>query len=240
MTQPSWQDSSYGSMARAALWLEAEVGEGNIFTKHQLREAFPDVSQIDRRLRDLRSYGWQIHTRREDASLRQEEQRYVRKGAEVWLPGNAKAKPKASLTAAQRSKIMSDDGFLCRSCGVAAGDFYEDGVSTAQLDIARKLVRLLDGSTEVQLVTECNRCRVGGRGRTVDLGQVIDSARSLEPLEKEILAGWMQRDRRSFGDLEKLWAAYRALPEESREQVRNVVLGEEESHVSGSASAMLW
>ena len=56
------------------------MGEGKIFKKSQLREAFPDVAQIDRRTRDLRDYGWLIETNREDKSLRQDEQRYAKKG----------------------------------------------------------------------------------------------------------------------------------------------------------------
>ncbi|MGW3470798.1 hypothetical protein ACWDKQ_20610 [Saccharopolyspora sp. NPDC000995] len=245
MTLPSWQDPKLGSMVRAALWLESEVGERNIFTKSRLREAFPDVSQIDRRIRDLRDYGWRIDTKREDSSLRQEEQRYTKKGAEVWLPElRAKAKPKekTGLTAAQRTKVMSDDGFLCRSCGATAGDLYEDGVSSAQLDIARKQIRLVDGTEEVQLVTACNRCRVGGRGKVVDLGEVIAEVTSLSPLEHEVFAAWLKRDRRTFSTLEKLWATYRALPGEARAEVRKAVggngAGDEEA--GRSADGRLW
>ncbi|MGO4420337.1 hypothetical protein AB4Z54_16790, partial [Streptomyces sp. MCAF7] len=101
---PSWQDGKLGGKARAALWLVTEVGEGNIFTKTELRKAFPDVAQIDRRVRELRDHGWRIDTNRDDPALKQEEQRYVSKGAEVWIPGQAKvAKHKNSLTAAQRN-----------------------------------------------------------------------------------------------------------------------------------------
>ncbi|SDZ58176.1 hypothetical protein SAMN05216215_11143 [Saccharopolyspora shandongensis] len=245
MTLPSWQDPKLGSMVRAALWLESEVGERNIFTKSRLREAFPDVSQIDRRIRDLRDYGWQIDTKREDPSLRQEEQRYTKKGAEVWLPElRAKAKPKekTGLTAAQRTKVMSDDGFLCRSCGAAAGDLYEDGVSSVQLDIARKQIRLADGTEEVQLVTECNRCRVGGRGKVVDLGEVIADVASLSPLEFEVFTTWLERDRRTFSTLEKLWATYRTLPGEARAEVKKAVGGKGagDREASGPADGRLW
>ncbi|RKT83628.1 hypothetical protein SAMN05421805_110128 [Saccharopolyspora antimicrobica] len=240
MTLPSWRDPKLGSMVRAALWLETEVGEGNIFTKNRLREAFPDVSQIDRRIRDLRDYGWQLDTRREDVSLRQEEQRFAKRGAEVWLPElRAKAKPKdkSGLSAAQRTKIMADDDFQCRSCGAAAGDVYEDGVSVAQLDITRRQVKLPDGTEDVQLVTECARCRVGGRGRAVDLGEVIGAVTSLSPLEQEIFADWLDRDRRTFSTLEKIWATYRTLPKDARAEVRKVVSGSADDVPAGG---QLW
>ncbi|TVT03102.1 hypothetical protein FNH07_26180 [Amycolatopsis bartoniae] len=211
-------------MIRAALWLEAEVGEGAVFTKARLREAFPDVAQIDRRLRDLRDYGWQIDTSREDPSLKQEEQRYVKMGAPVWLPGQAKAKPKAALTAAQRTRVLVADSFLCRSCGIAAGDPYgEDGIARAQLDVARREVLLPNGTVEVQLVTECNRCRVGGRGRKADVNEMISKLKALSPLEQDIFAGWVKADRRKRNQLEQLWGSYRTLPAESRDLIKQAM-----------------
>ncbi|GAB2775802.1 hypothetical protein [Streptomyces daliensis] len=203
-------------MIRCALWLVTEVGEGKIFTKTQLREAFPEVAQIDRRMRDLRSHGWEIHTSREDPALKQEEQRYVKKGLEVWLPGQAKPKPKASLTATQRSSTFRTDGHLCRSCGVSAGEPYGDGGSDAQLDIARRPVKMADGTVEIQLVTECNRCRVGRRGDVEDLGELLEAVRALTSLERKVLGGWIKSGRRTQSPLEKLWGTYRSLPEESR------------------------
>ncbi|MBB5153728.1 hypothetical protein [Saccharopolyspora phatthalungensis] len=223
MTLPSWRNPSFGSMIRAALWLETEVGVGNAFRKTALREAFPDVAQIDRRVRDLRKHGWRIDTHREDPTLKQEEQRYVKKGAEVWIPGQAKGEPNSSLTAARRSKVLAEDSFLCRSCGVAAGDLYDDGVLSAQLDVARRKVQLPDGILDVQLVTECNRCRVGGRGTMIDLAEVISRVKSLSLLEQEIFASWVKEDRRKFSELDSLWGIYRALPAVSRDAVKQAL-----------------
>ncbi|MEN2420230.1 hypothetical protein AABB02_19275 [Streptomyces rimosus] len=217
MTMPSWQDKNYGSKIRAALWLETVVGLDNVFTKAQLREAFPDVAQIDRRMRDLRDHGWKIDTHREDPTLKQQEQRYAKKGAEVWIPGQAKSdKSKNGLTAAQRNKVLLADNFLCRSCGIGVAEKFEDGGQESQLDIARRKVKLPDGTEEVQLVTECNRCRVGGRGREVDLAAMIRDVYKLAPLEREVLAAWIKADRREQSTLEKLWGAWRTLPEASR------------------------
>src|SRR5690242_5609436 len=108
MSIPPWEDRRFGSMVRVALWLEQVIGIDGVFTKTRLREAFPDVAQIDRRARDLRDHGWRVDTSREDPSLKQDEQRYVEKGAEVWVPGQMRAKPKSSITAAQRSKVLHD------------------------------------------------------------------------------------------------------------------------------------
>lgn len=233
MSEPSWRDQTIklGGKARAGLWLLQDVGVGGIFTKNDLREAFPDVAQIDRRLRDLRDYGWRIDTYREDPELKQDEQRLVEVGAKVWIPGQAKTvKPKVGVTAARRQKVMEADGWLCRSCGIAGGDSYDDG-STAQLDMARRDVRLPDGTEEVQLSTECNRCRVGGRGSVVDLGEILRLVGSLGPLEKKIFGSWVSADERRLSGLERLWGRYRAMPADSRAVVRREVLGDEEQGV---------
>ncbi|MGV9992962.1 hypothetical protein [Streptomyces sp. NPDC003374] len=237
MTLPSWQnkmdgDRRVGSMARAALWLLSVVGEGNIFTKAELRSAFPDVAQIDRRIRDLRDRGWRIDTSRDDPSLKQEEQRFVSRGAEVWVPGQAKApRHKGSLTAAQRQKVFEADGYLCRSCGIAAGEEYEDGVTQSVLNVARRKVLLSDGAVDYQYVTECKRCGSGSADREVDLGALLELVEDLAPMERRILASWIASDRRSLEPIDKLWGLYRTLPEVSRKTVAEAL---DDAGVTGS------
>ncbi|MFF0749018.1 hypothetical protein [Streptomyces sp. NPDC004267] len=226
MALPSWQDKKFGSKVRAGLWLVAVVGEGETFTKGELRAAFPDVAQIDRRVRDLRDHGWQIDTRREDESLHLDEQRFVKKGAEVWLPGQAKSpKEKSGLTAAQRTKVMMADSFLCRSCGIGAGEPFAGGGQDAQLDVARRPVLMPDGTAKTLLVTECNRCRVGGRERQADAAGMISALERFSPLEREVFAGWLDAGRRDPSPMERLWGEWRTLPEEARTVVREAVRG---------------
>ena len=45
MKRPTWNDPgiSAGTMVRAALWLLDVVGEGNVFTKEEVRVAFPGM-----------------------------------------------------------------------------------------------------------------------------------------------------------------------------------------------------
>ncbi|MER7919964.1 MULTISPECIES: hypothetical protein [unclassified Streptomyces] len=224
---PSYQDKKFGTMARAALWLISVVGEGEIFTKAQLREAFPDVAQIDRRLRDLRDHGWRIDTSRDDPELLQQEQRFVTRGADVWIPGKSKSpKHKSSLTAAQRAKVLHDDNHLCRSCGIGAGEAYEDGggVELAKLNVSRRKVLHSAGAVEYQLITECKRCGTGGGpDREVDLGALLELMESLSPLEQRLFAKWMEADQRSFSPLEKVWGIYRTLPQQSRTAVAEAI-----------------
>ncbi|MFE6700735.1 hypothetical protein [Streptomyces sp. NPDC057718] len=219
MTLPSWQDKKFGTMKAAALWLVTVVGEGNVFTKEDVKNAFPGISQADRRVRDLRDYGWQIDTHREDALLGQHEQRFVAQGQPVWEPGKA-TKDSSAITETQRRKILSADGNRCRSCGITPGEVYAGSFEAAQIDIARRRVKQPDGGGKVQLVAECNRCRVGGRGLEADPDAVIDGASKLSGLQRQMLKDWVAADEREFGAVERLWADFRTLPAESRDKVR--------------------
>ena len=220
MAMPPWNDAKLGTMRRAALWLVQVVGEGNTFTKNQLREAFPEVAQIDRRMRDLRDFGWKIDTNREDVSLEAHEQRFTQRGASVWEAGKGTKERTATITASQRHDLLMQDGHKCRSCGIGPGERYADTEITSQLDVARRQVRLPDGRRETHLVIECNRCRIGNRELVADLGKVLAQIGRLPTIEKRMLSAWIAQDARTFSAVEEVWAAYRTLPAEARNQVR--------------------
>ncbi|QES48425.1 hypothetical protein DEJ50_11960 [Streptomyces venezuelae] len=222
MTLPSWTDTKLGAKKRAALWLVTEVGEGGIFIKEDVRTAFPGLSQIDRRVRELRQHGWRIDTNREDASLGQHEQRLVAVGEPVWEEGKGSL-PSTSLTETQRRELLSKDGNYCRSCGITPGAVFYGTYESAQLDIARRPVKKPDGSTSVEPVSECNKCRVGGKGLTADLPGVLAGIAKLSAMERGMLVGWIKADEREFGMVERLWADYRTLPASSRDEVREAL-----------------
>lgn len=223
MGVPSWSDVGLGTMKRVALWLVQEVGVGELFTKSDLREAFPGTSQIDRRMRDLRDFDWRIDTNREDPTLGPNEHRFVREGVPVWEPGKATRKAGAVITAAERRSLLARDGHRCRSCGIGPGEQYSDTYVASQLDVARRPVRLPNGDTKLELIIECNRCRVGGRDLTADLADVLSRLDRLPVYERAMLASWVKQDRRSFSEVEDLWAAYRSLPAEARKSFRDAV-----------------
>ncbi|GLV91600.1 hypothetical protein Slala04_30540 [Streptomyces lavendulae subsp. lavendulae] len=222
MGLPSWEDKKLGTMKRAALWLVTVVGEGNSFTKEEVKQAFPGVSQADRRVRDLRDFGWRIDTNREDLTLSQNEQRFVFPGEPVWEPGKG-TRPATSITDTQRREILARDGHHCRSCGITAGETYPGTYVSAQLDIARRPVIRRDGSTTVENVAECNRCRVGGRGLTADLTAVLQRLQRLGGMDRRTLADWVAADAREFAEVERLWADYRTLPADARNTVREAL-----------------
>lgn len=218
---PAWDDPALGTMKRAALWLVTVVGEGEVFTKEALREAFPGVSQVDRRMRDLRDFGWVIHTNREAGDLDSHEQRFVRQGIPVWEPGKAtRPRGTTAIGAGKRREVLAGDGNMCRSCGITPGSYYEGTYEAAQLDIARRQVRRPDGTTAQQLITECQRCRLGARDLVADLGAVLRSVEALPPEDRSTLSEWVKSDERGFRPVERAWSDYRSLPEDSRAAVR--------------------
>ncbi|MFD4433250.1 hypothetical protein [Nocardia sp. NPDC058497] len=223
VTMPYWNTPKLGTMKRVGLWLAQEVEEGNVFSKQDLRDAFPAVSQVDRRLRDLRDFGWRIDTNREDPTLEAHEQRFVTQGDAVWEPGKATRKPGATVSTSERNLTMTRDGHKCRSCGIGPGETYPGTYIASQLDVARRSVKLPSGKTETQLVIECTRCRIGRRELIADLGDVLTRISSLPRYEREMLASWVKQDARSFAETEALWAAYRTLPADSREMVREAL-----------------
>ncbi|MFD0800652.1 hypothetical protein ACFQZU_04875 [Streptomonospora algeriensis] len=212
-------------MKSAALWLVQEVGEGNVFTKEELRAAFPEKTQIDRRVRELRKHGWTINTSKEEPALEANEQRFVEQGKPVWEKGQATLSQGESVSASERRRVFNRDGNMCRSCGISAGESYvDDEFSNAQLTIARRKVFGPEGETTVELVTECDRCRVGGRAITADPADVIQRARGLKGIESEIFRGWVAAGEREFSKLELLWGDLRSLPPESRVKIEEAIL----------------
>jgi hypothetical protein len=209
-------------MVRAALWLIQEVGEGNVFTKEELRQAFPGISQADRRVRDLRDYGWVLDTSLSDAGLTSDEQRFVKAGVPVWDPPARRAAASSQgpiVTAKQRAAIFAADGYQCVSCGIAGGEAYLDNPSeTAVLAISKRAVAD-QGRTEIQLVTECKRCRTGAPERSYDVSELRNLIRELSAEELRTLMRWAERGRRGGTPVERAWNAVRTLPAEARDQL---------------------
>lgn len=207
-------------MIRGALWLLQVVGEGNTFTKNELRDAFPGVTQADRRIRDLRDYGWVVHSSTEDASLLSEDQRFVKAGVEVWDPhAKRQAAPQKAITAKERQAVLAQDGYMCTLCGIAGGEPYpDDSVLTAVLAVSRRPITGPDGCKEMTLVTECKRCRAGSAPAPLAAEDVLARARDLEPGERRRLLRWMERGRRGATDLDRAWATYLRVPPDQRKE----------------------
>ncbi|SDL09306.1 hypothetical protein SAMN05428985_109111 [Nocardioides sp. YR527] len=201
-------------MIRGALWLVQVVGEGNTFTKNQLREAFPGVSQVDRRIRDLRDFGWVVYSSAEDASLLAEDQRFVKMGVPVWDPKARKdAAPQKAIPSKDRQAILARDGYMCTLCGISGGEPYpDDAVMTAVLAVSRRTVTTEHGHEKVVLVTECKRCRAGHNDAPIPASEAVAAALELDSRDLRRLLRWIERGRRGTTDLDRAWATYRRVP----------------------------
>src|SRR3954471_6605661 len=109
---PDWRKSTAAARVRVALWLHSHVKVGGTFTKAQLREAFPNVEQVDRRMRDLRPEGWEILTFQEDRSLEPDELRLKTIGGRVWERGY-RSKAKAAVSDRERQAAFLADDYQC-------------------------------------------------------------------------------------------------------------------------------
>lgn len=221
MALPKWNDPELkaGTKIRTALWLMSEVGLGNSFTKEQHRLAFVGVTQADRRLRDLRAYGWVIHTSAEDLTLNPEEQRFVAVGAPVWERGIGKIHDMHLPTAKMRRTAFAENDYLCVVCGIAGGESYPDAPHiTAVLALSRQVVTDTAGQKCFRLVPECRRCRSASLNPNVGVSELIDRVEKLEGSDRQIFLRWTEQGRRS--NLDRLWADYRRLPIAVRIQVR--------------------
>lgn len=226
MHQPSWDDpGAGGTMIRGALWLIQVVGEGGTFTKNQLREAFPGVAQVDRRIRDLRDFGWIVHSSAEDASLLREDQRFVKAGIPVWDPKARQAgSPQKAISAKERQNVLARDGYMCTLCGVSGGEPYpDDSVQTAVLSVAQRTVTDDRGIETQALVTECKRCRAGGGTAPLGVADAVAAATGLGDHERRRLLRWMERGRRGATELDRAWLAYLRVPSDQRAEVASLL-----------------
>ncbi|MFI1913256.1 hypothetical protein [Nocardia sp. NPDC020380] len=224
MPLPDWRDDKTGgTMIRSGLWLVLEIGEGNVFTKEQLRDAFPGVSQVDRRVRDLRKYNWVILANTEDSHLLPDEQRFVKAGVAVWDRNERrKADLAIAVPATDRQAVFERDGYMCTVCGIGGAEPYvDDSNTTAVLEVARRKSILPSGEEDVLLVTECKRCHTGARDKTTDASEVLAEIHALDPSDRRRLARWIDRGRRGSTPLERAWNGFRRLPADARERVQS-------------------
>lgn len=217
-----------GSMVRCACWLASEIGEGGVFTKAQLRDAVPGVEQIDRRMRDLRDFGWRIDESRMTSYLQPDELRLVRIGVSVWDRDARKAAKKESISAKVRQEVFHRDGHACVRCGAAAGEFFfdEPGVRV-RLTAAHIYPNTLGGkATAADLVTACQRCNEAIREQTpnyLDEPQVVARMRSLGRADRMLLHQRMKTQRRETDKVDDVWRAYLQLPGVQRSVVEEAL-----------------
>lgn len=218
--------STYEQLAsrlKAAKWLIEEIGVGNTFTQNKLRDKFPDISQIGRRMRELRPAGWQIDTNAENPDLDLEEHHFVKIGS-LATP--------TRVSNRVRLEVFAADDFCCVVCGIGAGESYPDldvgraPTATAKLTLGHWAPQAQGGSItdRANLRTECARCNHAAQnitGRTATTESVSTRAAALPRRERELLAAWMRANRRVGGRAEGVWLDWRQLPPSERARVQH-------------------
>jgi 5-methylcytosine-specific restriction endonuclease McrA len=229
---PDWRDESTGgSMVRAAIWLSSVIGEGNTFTKQQLRDAFPGIEQIDRRMRDLRPYGWVINDNKQDESLKPAELKLVKVGARVWIAEERASNQVSTISARVRTEAFVRDNHQCTRCGIAAGEPFDDNPAvTARLTAAHIYPGMhSEGEVSVdEIVTTCQVCNEPLRQHTANYlngDQVWEKIKDLGVSDKQKLRQWIELGRRPQSQLDRLWAQYRQLPGVEREDLLSRLRG---------------
>lgn len=220
---PRWDDKSLraGTMVRTALWLISEIGIGHTFTKEQHRKAFAGIAQADRRLRDLRSYGWVIHTSQEDVSLNANEQRLVKVGAHVWDPSRRSRSNHHQVTAKERMAILAEANYQCSVCGIAGGEAYpDDPFITAVLSISKRENASAQEGAEVEYFVECKLCRAGKRKWEDDIPNLLRQIEQLSHEEREALALFVASNPKSR--LLSNWASFRRLSADAKAEVKRI------------------
>ncbi len=211
MDLPDWKTSNAGTRTRAAMWLATQVGEGGVFTKAQLREAFPGVEQIDRRMRDLRKDGWILSTYMQERSLAVDELRLVKIGGHVWDP-SYRSSVTRSASDRERREALASDNFACAFCGIGAGETYSDDPSrSGQLTVTW----CASAGTAGRYTTTCGRCRnplSGSESSEV----AYEIASRLGAADTMLLARWIQAGYRTPQLLDRAWAVVRLLPKAER------------------------
>jgi hypothetical protein len=212
------------SRAKLAYYLAREVGEARIFTMSAVREALPNVNQIDRRMRELREVGWEIRTYRDRTTLAPNEYLLETIGDRIWEPTYVPVR-KAGISAVTRRKVFERDGNRCRECGIGAGEEYADRPGhRARMTIGHWVPKLRGGSDGLDnLRTECAMCNEPSKDLTetpVDSSLVKAQVKQLSRKERERLMKWVLADRRTFDNVEEVWANYRRLPTQTQDEIR--------------------
>lgn len=221
---PSWklENVRYGTMVRTALWLIQEVGLGNVFTKEQHRSAFADITQADRRLRDLRPHGWIIHTSAEDLTLNQNEQRLVAIGTAVWDSTARRVVGSPKLTQKQRMEVFAKSDYQCVVCGIAGGEKYPDlGGATAVLSAIRRTVVNVD-KEEIIYRAECKLCSAGSFNKVEDVSLFLAKLRLLNEENSSAIRKIILE--LPEGALHELWREFRNMSAASRCQIRDALI----------------
>lgn len=142
-----------GARQRILDYLLAHIGQ--VVSSEQLREV-AGVSEWARRLRELRDeFGYRILSHNDKATLRPGE--YILENSEPT------AASERAISAAQRARILSRDGFTCQICGATQGDIDSTNPARKLRLHVDHIVPVSSGGSndDSNLRTLCSACNEG-------------------------------------------------------------------------------
>ncbi|WP_165241830.1 HNH endonuclease [Corynebacterium lizhenjunii] len=207
-----WKSSirgATGAVPRMASWLRWNVELGGRFSTRQLRDTL-DISNehAQRRQRELRDYGWEYLSAKEEPSLGEEciLEKYG------WWPGEGQRPKRDTISAKVRRQVIERDGGRCVLCGRAAGEKYEDG-SVVVLTAGHIKANSHGGAASLDnLQTECRVCNEPARADTGSASEPeagVEQVKNLKKADRLELLAWIRSGRRSRSNLDRAYDAYR-------------------------------
>lgn len=229
-TWPGKPRQKFGTEPRLAAYLRFNAQLGGILTLRKLREALGepnrpnDHEHFNRRFRQLRKYGWIVHSSRDVAGLKQDEYRLDQVGCPIWLGKSQFTKKTAS--AKIRRQVFDRDGRRCVICGVGAGEPYpDDATKHARLTLGHFVADSLFGPNDpANYRTECSRCNEPAKeeaARSESGEELWPKIRGLGRADKARLLTWVEHGHRDRDVIDTLFDQYRALPALQRDQIRS-------------------
>lgn len=199
-------------------YLINHVGVGGVFTMQEIREAIPNVSQIDRRMRELRQTipPWVIRSAQSDASLALNTYRLD------VIGGEEMAKLPSSKV---RREVFESSSHRCQVCGIGVGEEYREYPGElARLQLGHWVPLEQGGSatSKGNLRAECHRCNGGIRnltGLSVTAESVEARALALPRKSREDLVQWVRQGSRDVSTAEVLYYELRSLPLDAQNEV---------------------
>lgn len=210
--------SATASRAAVQEYLRA-IGEGGTFTTLQMREAIPNVNQVDRRMRELRAavpVPWIIHSSQTRNGLPTDTYLIERIGSDT-LP--------KKVSSRIRREVLEAAGHRCQVCGIGIGEEYDDYPgerARLQLGHWRPLDQGGSATERSNLRAECHRCNGGVRNRTgavTDRASIEARVKALPRKDRDRLLSWLVRGQRDQDDDERLFYETRQLPPSERDLV---------------------
>jgi 5-methylcytosine-specific restriction endonuclease McrA len=226
---PGTKKQRFGAEPRLAAWLNFNARVGTILTLRNLREVLSEEEapnqdeHFGRRFRNLRKYGWVVHSSRDVAGLKQDEYRLDEIGRPIWL-GKSKF-TKKSVLAKVRREVFDRDGHRCLICGIGLGEPYPDDPATrARLTLARLVAGPPHRRNDpANLRTECSRCNAPAKeeaARSESAEEIWPKIRNLGREDKARLLQWIEQGHRDRDNVDRLFDQYRCLPPLQRDELR--------------------